>query len=791
MKKLLLTLLLLTAFITVNAQQQPYILPGKGHINVENLIGKIDTNMDISQLSISELRVLRNAFAARQGYLFESSELRSVFNSTSWYDSLAWEREGNAEKMGPVKYTKEEEDFINRLKTRESQLLATNFKPQSGIVNIDNIINPYQLEDFPTPLREHLQNYGFGIVESGHEQIFHIYETNDYTMFPNFVTTDLYLQLFHLFLDTSIRKVEEGQLSKTIADLSKAMHGKMSAIAKSTKNAKMRDAAEWNATYFAIAYRLITGEPLNIPAKYREMAAEEIDNCNNTENSLSNFLEYFEVNFAYSLFRPRGHYTRSEICQRYFRAMMWLQTVPFGTDKDHQLQRAAVIAEAISSDAKLKNAYNSVSEPITYLMGAPDNITILQVADIMRQQGVSALQLMTSGKALDKFRKKVDEVAEKQTRIRPKFERTSHNKINFMPQRYQPDGEVLQEMADCESQPVTKRDVPMGLDVMAALGSTAAERILIDELQQDKQWEKFVPNLNNMKKRMSEIDWKACITNQWLDALNALNTQDDPRVPYFMKTAQWKKKDLNASLASWAELKHDAILYAKQPFAAECGDGSLPAPVVKGYVEPNISFWQKALTLLDDTKRVMNKYKMLNEELTTIIDGMREELQFLLNVSKKELSGQKVTNEEYDHIRYIGSSFEYLSLQMIKEPDSYLSAWSDVQGTDKQIALVADVYTANGENNPQKSIQYEAVGLANQIYVVVEIDGLLRLMRGGVFSYREFKRPIDEQRLTDEEWQEKLKQYPNTGKPSWMEEITVPIKSKPVDNEVIFYGTGC
>ena len=128
---------------------------------------------------------------------------------------------------------------------------------------------------------------------------------------------------------------------------------------------------------------------------------------------------------------------------------------------------------------------------------------------------------------------------------------------------------------------------------------------------------------------------------------------------------------------------------------------------------------------------------------------------------------------------------------MLREPDQYLQGWYDVQGADKSIAVVADVYTANGATNPEKSILYEAVGPAHEIYVVVEVDGHLRLMRGGVFSYREFKRPIDEPRMTDEEWQEKLKSYPNTGKPSWMEEITIPGDNKPADNETVFYGSGC
>ena len=41
-----------------------------------------------------------------------------------------------------------------------------------------------------------------------------------------------------------------------------------------------------------------------------------------------------------------------------------------------------------------------------------------------------------------------------------------------------------------------------------------------------------------------------------------------------------------------------------------------------------------------------------------------------------------------------------------------------MQGADKKVALVADVYTANADNNPEKSILFEAVGDADEIYVV-------------------------------------------------------------------------
>ena len=168
---------------------------------------------------------------------------------------------------------------------------------------------------------------------------------------------------------------------------------------------------------------------------------------------------------------------------------MWLQSVPFGTDKPDQLKRALLIAHTIGCDPQMKRAYNALFEPITFLFGEPDNITVMQVYDLMK--GQTPEKIFTNGNLMADMAKRIDEVGEKQTRIRPKFESTSRNKINLMPQRYMPDAEVLNEMIDATNN-VTKRDVPSGLDVFAAIGCSAAERILLKELQEDKRWEGFV-----------------------------------------------------------------------------------------------------------------------------------------------------------------------------------------------------------------------------------------------------------------------------------------------------------
>ena len=162
------------------------------------------------------------------------------------------------------------------------------------------------------------------------------------------------------------------------------------------------------------------------------------------------------------------------------------------------------------------------------------------------------------------------------------------------------------------------------------------------------------------------------------------------------------------------------------------------------------------------------------------------------NVRTQKLSRKKLTQQEYNEIELIGSNFEYLTLQMLNAgTDTGIMDWNSVEGADKKVALVADVLTSNGDNNPNPSILYEAIGPAYEMYVVVEIGGMLYLTRGAVFSYREFQRDVTAPRLTDEEWQKDLESMPNEGAPEWMNGIVIPKEGVPQDNGRTFYSSGC
>ena len=51
----------------------------------------------------------------------------------------------------------------------------------------------------------------------------------------------------------------------------------------------------------------------------------------------------------------------------------------------------------------------------------------------------------------------------------------------------------------------------------------------------------------------------------WLYSLKSLtNDFSEGDYPQFMKTTAWQDEKLNTNLGSWAELRHDTILYVEQ-----------------------------------------------------------------------------------------------------------------------------------------------------------------------------------------------------------------------------------
>ena len=503
MKKLLLAACTAALVMACAQKQQAVVTVPPSQINVEKLLDSIDYDMDVSGLSLADVRTLRNAPAAQRGFPFKDSYIRDIYLTTSWYDSLMWVFDENmpydkfeskedesfydfyyrmVDEANIMKYTDQEKAFIKRMQEREDELKQKNFEVGPGQkVNIQNMVNPTQLKDFDPLLSQQLGKDGFGIVPARMNQLFQIYEKNDYNDFPNFVTTDLYLQIFHLYIDCMLREVEEQKLLPLMTTFCRDMHELLYNMERwSGADEKRYEIAHRNAAFYNIAYKLFTGKYISEPGK-DDVEAQEVGKIMEAKDDFSAFMTDFKgVTFAYSLYRPRGHYSRTEKLQRYFRGMMWLQTASFGLDHKDDVLAAVMQACALKLDKKSQENYRTLDELITYLMGESDDLSLPQVMAEVEKTGLQMEDLIHNDDAIAKITATLNEIGNTQTRIRPKYENTSHNKIQVMPQRYQPDAEVLLNMVDYDNKP-TKRATPKGLDFFATMLVPAAERILMEE----------------------------------------------------------------------------------------------------------------------------------------------------------------------------------------------------------------------------------------------------------------------------------------------------------------------
>lgn len=788
MKKILFAVMVMISLPGLSKTTKKVNLVGS-RLDVEALGRNINLKQDISRFSISDLRILRNAFAARQGYCFMDYDMRRVFEQTSWYDSLLYRRFENDDTK-PLKYTKSELAFIQRIKNREEELRRQNFVTADGsVVNTANIVNTFQLEAPSKPLYDRLARDGFAIVPRTNIQLFHCYENNDYHDFPNFITTDMHLQLFHMYFSNLLRDVEEKRLAGLLSDFNNGMKQRMDSVCATTRDKRLRQTARWCADFFAIGCRLGGDSTMNVPAGDTAIVDAETAKIKAAIDDFSSFLGYTQVQFMYSLFKPRGYYTRTEALSRYFRSMMWMQYASGCLDSKEQLSRYALMASVLVSDERLHTMLQRISAPIDMLVGPADGVSVLDATRLLQADRADVTKLLKSKKQLRVFQQALLAQNKQKARIRPKEQISCAEKISLLPQRYLYDAEVMQELVDTKTRPETRRGYPKALDVMAAMGVRSAERVLLKELHEADNWGDYASRLDSLKHMMPRQTKDSTLYNMWCAALVDMQKDNNPRQPYFMKTPQWEKKNLNTALASWTELKHDVILYAKQPMGAECG-GMIPDPVVVGYVEPNVNYWKQALKLIDKTTGVLRCQGLLTDRAENLAGQLAENTQFMLRISEKELKGERLTDEEFQSIEKMGSTYEYLTLDIVKCDSTYAGMmWEDVSGPDRSLACVADVYTANASNNPDRGVLHEAVGYADDIYVVVEINGLLYLTRGSVFSHREFHTPLGN-RLTDEQWQQILERSPRYGVPSWMDEIIIK-EPVPADNELIFYSSGC
>jgi len=302
-----------------------------------------------------------------------------------------------------------------------------------------------------------------------------------------------------------------------------------------------------------------------------------------------------------------------------------------------------------------------------------------------------------------------------------------------MGQRFILDGFIHQKLVYPD---VKGRFMVKGLDVMASLGSERAEELLEDEKRKYPGYDENLQYLKSYVSNLTIANWTESLYMGWVYTLKAELETLPPGYPTFMGSAAWQDKSLNTALSSWAQLRHDTILYAKQPYA---GKVSIPPqqPDV-GYVEPMPTVYLRLQMLANATLNGLRSLDLLspsNEERLTKLLSLLETLK---EISIKELRGQPPDDQERMAIKEFGHTIEQL-LAGLKE-------------RVKDPRIVADVFTDPNSN----SVLEVATGYFDEMVVIYKTPaGELFGGVGMTMSYCEFSWPQTD-RLTDEQWQSKL-----------------------------------
>lgn len=717
-----------------------------------------DYSMDISKKSVVELWLLRNEIFARNGHLFEEAVLRGYFNQFKWYQPIFDVPEFKAQ------LNQQEQDFVNRVISRENELKNDRYIKSGNynMIKMDHVYNQMQFKEMPLELNNLLSKNNFAIVPAQHEQIFHVYDNNHYQYVPNFITTDLYLQVLHKHFSSLLQKIEEDKFTPMLTDLLKHALQESLQFEKKTNDAQLKKAAEWSTTYLAIAYHLISGNPQGVSEKMSPFYKDETEKILSATGAGSDFLRNRII--QYSQFKPRGNYTKTPELEKYFRCVKWLNTAPIYIKDDERFLSALLIATYIKNANPQLQSFLTFNDAMKFIVGDEDNLSLGHLISFIKPKEAKDPTLLNDPAKLNELREKLAALDE--DKIKPQggnettIEELSQASILFTAGRYTFDAEILSKLIHV-LQPEPRRPFPKGLDVFATFGSKEAESILINEYKEDKQWDGYATSLSKLKNQFTAYsDWERNIYTKTFETINALHATNS-QYPLFMKTPSWERKNLSTSLAAWTELKHDMLLYAEQPYAAQAGQGGGPPPPQHlSYVEPNVTFWKKALDLIDLQENRLTKMNLLSEDVRRINEELREIGKMLLTVSEKELAQEQVTDEEFDYLNWLGGRIEYLTFRIFNS--------DHLPEKERLVALVADVYQYNGE------YLEEAVGMVDEIYVVTEINGKPYLTKGAVFSYYEFN---SDQPLSDEEWQQQLLSGKQIMRPVWMNNIIVKTKS--------------
>lgn len=633
---------------------------------------------------------------------------------------------------------------------------------------------------------------------------------------PVFISTDAILHPLHISYDNILQEVETHLLIPRFQRLLEGMHvrlrGEMAAQTRMEMGAVLQDVD----LYLTVARRLLMDEHNQPAPLYSENQSrvEQLLGMIEGKRPASYPLFVSEKSsprdIDFSQFTPRGHYTSTPELTRYFKAMMWLGRTEVyltpprafglqGTKEDAQRQTmdALIIVYLLEQSGGMR-IWKEADDLIRFMVGESDNVTPVAIRQLMSDAGITHPAQLLEDEPRKRFDKAFAAMPNKDQAIMSQLlgrhesdPEPVKSAVAFLlfGQRFIIDSYVLSNVV--YDRTASLRMLPSPMDVLFALGNNSA----LPFLKSDLDMYSYAANLGGVRSLIDSYDstfWNGTFYNGWLSLLRTLNLPSQAErkgLLRFMQTEAWWHQKMNTQLASWAEMRHDNILYAKQSYTTAYITCSYP----KSFVEPIPQFFHGVASL---SRRTSAKFpglvtdmteQYMQERIVAYFNNLANVCDTLASIAEKELRNEELSKQEIGFLRSMvhenrymagggcggGGGEERVSYTGWYPPLFYVP--NDPKALLEQDYIVADIHTAptDSDGNPVGWVMHVGTGPINMAVVTCESpDGSTCAYIGPVMSYYEHVTGGFD-RLTDERWKE-MQTAGGVPRPSWTGSYLVP-----------------
>lgn len=669
---------------------------------------------------------------------------------------------------------------------------------------------------------------------------------------PVFVPTDAILQAWHRSYGNMLEELEETWLSLATDDMLAAMAAQIPKTWDQYGQGVLRDSILDTDYFLTVALSLLGGAQTGSYLRQDTRVAATLASIQ--AGQLAE-VDLFGTNrmVDFSQFTVRGHYTASVQLGRYFQAMMWLGRIDFrvaGTFDDNGAgpQKArprelgsAIVLNHLLNQAGQFDAWAQMDRILRVFVGWTDSMTFAQLSDLLAASNIQSLNDIPDTATLERLQAELEQGELGFQNIRSDWfvsplgpeQMMLPRSFTVMGQKFILDSWAMSQLvydsilwATNGATNKVMRRIPSALDVaFSVLGNDPIVPELVARMTNANgrafrdgpslPYQHHLAAVREVVDGQNPAAWESGIYPAWLAALRELSLPTtDPQYPEAMRTRAWAMKDLSTQLASWTELRHDTILYAKPSYT-----GYQICMYPTGFVEPRVAFWERlramAQTAADlirqstypgtaqislrgswpSTRSYPVALASIQSNQVAFLEQFAHTMATLKDISAKELAQQPLTPAESDFLvnliqsgGTVGSGQQrrydgwYPQLFYRSSPYRFELAGYDAQtasvlfhedaGSAMWDALVADVHTdpPDPDVGDPGSVLHEGVGNVDLLLIAVDNGPDRMVYAGPVLSHYEFELIGPPKRMTDEEW----KYGARPASPEWTRSYRAP-----------------